>query len=112
MKNKAKALTASIMVLVSFTCIGYYEIGPSQLLRSASYTIAIASPLMVLFFKYRKRLLNAPKYLPPLGMLIGIVAFKALAKNHKPALVCFAMIVGILLVFASLIYNDEELKQG
>lgn len=109
--TKVKAITASLLTLIAFLCIGYQEIGATALLKAVSYAIIIAAPIMGISFKYKKQLLNAPKYLVPLGMLIGIVAFRTLSRGHKPALVCFAIIIGIVMTFYSLIYTDAELKQ-
>ncbi|TWJ19313.1 hypothetical protein [Geobacter argillaceus] len=107
MKNKQKTVIASILTFTSFLGFGYVEIGMSQLIRIAIYAVVIASPIMILIYKYKTTLLKTPKYLVPLGMIIGIVAFNILHKFHKNILIGFVLIVGILFVFMSCIYPDS-----
>jgi len=57
-------------------------------------------------------LLKAPRYMTAVGMLIGTLVFKGLYEYDKVALSSFGILIGILFVFFSIVYTDEELNES
>jgi len=112
MKNKIKTLVASVLTTVAFIAIGYKEVGAESLLKAAGYAVIISLPIMLIAGKYKRTLLKAPKYMTAVGMIIGTLVFKGLYEYNKVALSGFGILVGILFIFFSLVYTDEELNES
>ena len=112
MKNKLKAVAVSALTTSVFLVFGYNELGVGGLKIAAMYAVIISLPIMYVFWKYKTYLLNTPKYMVAVGMIAGTVVFNLLYKYDKIALLCFAILLGIIFLFASIIYTDNELNQN
>lgn len=111
MGNKAKALTASILMLVFFVIYGIRELSRIETVKALLYAVAIAVPLTVIGYRYKTRMLKVPRYVMPIGVIIGSLAYKVLSKYSEMSVITFGLLIGILMVFLGCIYNNDELDQ-
>jgi hypothetical protein len=111
-KNKIKAVTASVLTTLVFLVFGYNELGVDGLKKAMMYAVIISLPIMYVSWKCKTYLLKAPKYMVAVSMIAGTVLFNLLYKYNKIALLCLAILLGILFIFVSIIYTDNELNQN
>lgn len=111
MRNKITAVAASVLTTSFFILFGYNELGTDSLKKAIVYAAVISLPIMLVLWKYKTSLLKVPRYMSAAGIIAGIVIFNLVYKYDKMALLCIAILVGILMVFVSVIYTDNELKQ-
>lgn len=104
------SLLAATLTLVAGAVFGFQEIGGRALVQAALYAVILSVPLLALTWKFKDKLLKI-KQAGPIGILVGAVAWKLLSGYSKLSLFTFALLVGILFVFLSVIYTDKELEQ-
>lgn len=111
MKNKVTAVTASVLTTAFFVLFAYNELGADKLKIATLYATVISLPIMLLIWKYKVLLLKVPRYMSAAGIIAGTIIFKTVYEHDKMALLCIAIVVGILMTFVSFIFTDKELKQ-
>lgn len=111
MSHKAKALVASVLGLMFCLIYGFQELGQVELVKALFYAVVIAAPMMVVGYRYKAEMLKVPRYVMPVGVIIGMVAYKVLSRYSKTALISFALLAAILMLFIACIYNNDELDQ-